>query len=69
MIYFYASPKVNQAVEFPLSGRMVPEYGDNNLREMLEGNYRIVYEIDRIKKTVTVITVFEAHRLFYAVAT
>lgn len=34
---------------FPNSGRIVPEYGIDNLREQIFGNYRIVY---RIKSTV-----------------
>ncbi len=34
---------------FPKMGRVVPEYGDTNLREKLYQNYRIVY---RIKKDI-----------------
>jgi len=30
---------------FPLSGRTVPEKSDENIRELIEGNYRIIYEI------------------------
>ena len=29
----------------PMLGRMVPEYNDPNIRELLEGNYRIVYRL------------------------
>ena len=29
----------------PLSGRKVPEYNDENVRELIEGNYRIVHLI------------------------
>ena len=54
--------RAEQAAKFPQSGRMVPEYQDENLREMIEGNYRIVYEVDARKKTVTVITVFEGRK-------
>jgi len=28
---------------FPKSGRMVPEYGIEEIRELIEGNYRIIY--------------------------
>ncbi|MCH8068748.1 MAG: type II toxin-antitoxin system RelE/ParE family toxin [Candidatus Marinimicrobia bacterium] len=35
--------------QFPLSGRVVPEYRDDFLREKIYKNYRIVY---RIKKEV-----------------
>ncbi len=30
---------------FPKAGRIVPEYNDDNLRERIYGNYRIVYRI------------------------
>lgn len=31
--------------QFPLSGRIVPEYRDENLREKIYENYRIVYRL------------------------
>jgi toxin ParE1/3/4 len=31
--------------QFPKSGRIVPEYNDENLRERIYGNYRIVYRL------------------------
>jgi len=31
--------------QFPKAGRMVPEYGDENLREKIYSNYRIVYRL------------------------
>lgn len=31
--------------QFPLAGRVVPEYQDENLREKLYENYRLVYRI------------------------
>ncbi|MCK5147318.1 type II toxin-antitoxin system RelE/ParE family toxin [bacterium] len=31
---------------FPKAGRIVPEYYDDNLREHIYGNYRIVYRIE-----------------------
>jgi len=34
-----------QIAEFPLSGRMVPEYEMTQIREVLEGPYRIIYYI------------------------
>ena len=33
--------------EFPRAGRMVPEYEDENLRERIYSNYRIVYRLQR----------------------
>jgi addiction module RelE/StbE family toxin len=34
-----------QIGEFPLSGRMVPEYEMTQIREVIEGSYRIIYYI------------------------
>lgn len=31
--------------EFPLAGRIVPEKNDENVRELIERNYRILYEV------------------------
>ena len=32
--------------QFPKSGRIVPEYNDENLREKIYENYRIVYRLN-----------------------
>ncbi len=34
-----------QIADFPLSGRMVPEIGIKQIREAIEGPYRIIYHI------------------------
>lgn len=34
-----------QIAEFPLSGRKVPEYNFEQIREIIEGPYRIIYHI------------------------
>jgi plasmid stabilization system protein ParE len=34
-----------QIGDFPLSGRMVPEHEKNQIREVIEGPYRIIYYI------------------------
>ncbi len=41
-------------------GRIVPEFNQENLRELLIENYRLVYRIK--STTVEIITVFEGHR-------
>jgi plasmid stabilization system protein ParE len=35
----------DQLLNFPRSGRVVPEVGDENLREVLIGLYRVVYRL------------------------
>lgn len=37
--------RVNLLERFPESGRMVPEFGQKSIRELIEGNYRLVYKI------------------------
>ena len=34
-----------QIAEYPLSGRRVSEYDFNQIREVIEGSYRIIYHI------------------------
>ena len=41
-------------------GRIVPEFDQDNLRELLIDNYRLVYRVK--SATVEIITVFEGHR-------
>ena len=36
---------VEDIPSFPRAGRVVPEYNDENLRERIYGNYRIVYRL------------------------
>lgn len=54
--------KATNIVQQPLAGRKVPELSRDDIREVIERNYRIVYQIhsDRI----SILTVFESHRLF-----
>ena len=37
--------RIEQLHEFPYSGRVVPEFRNQNLRELILGKYRIVYRI------------------------
>ena len=53
---------VERLRDFPQSGRIVPEFGEPTLREILWRDYRIVYRSSR--KAVEVVTVFHGARLF-----
>jgi toxin ParE1/3/4 len=46
--------RMRQIEEYPRSGRTVPEYGVPLLRELIEGPYRIVYELfpDRVEVVI-----------------
>ncbi len=37
--------RVSSLKKQPYSGRIVPEFNDKNIREIIDGNYRIVHEI------------------------
>lgn len=49
-------------VDQPYSGRFVPEVSGRDLRELIEGNYRIVYRVNL--SIVEILTVFESHKQF-----
>jgi addiction module RelE/StbE family toxin len=57
--------KIVSAVEtlkvFPEIGRIVPEYGDPKMREIIYRNYRIVYLVE--ERAVEIITVFHGSKL------
>lgn len=65
---YYASiftVKVFEAVDhlelFPVSGRIVPELNRKEIREVILGNYRIIY---RVKEgIVEILTVYHSARL------
>lgn len=54
--------RARNAGHSPWSGHIVPEFSNENIREFIEGNYRIVYQVHA--NHVSIVTVFEAHRLF-----
>lgn len=54
--------RAKKLIETPRAGRVVPEIEREDIREVIERNYRIVYKVG--EKTVDILAVFEAHRLF-----
>jgi plasmid stabilization system protein ParE len=54
--------RVEMLKEFPHAGRVVPEFSNETLRELIEGNYRIVYRI--VDETrVDILTIHNSYRL------
>jgi len=51
---------INLLETFPLSGRVVPEIGQNNIREVIFRSYRIVYIVNL--DTINILTVFHGSR-------
>jgi toxin ParE1/3/4 len=52
--------RARRAAALPRAGRVVPEFGRSDLREVFVKNYRIVYRIE--PRGITVLAVFESHR-------
>ena len=53
--------RARSALLTPLAGRKVPELLREDIRELIEGNYRIVYQV--FEDRLVVLTVFEGHHL------
>ena len=49
----------------PKAGRIVPEFSKPNLRELIQGNYRIIYKIINTK-TIGILTIHHAKRDIYS---
>ena len=54
--------KAEAAARLPMAGRVVPEKGRRDIREVFLRTYRIVYRVR--EGSILVLTVFEGHRLF-----
>ena len=52
---------VERLSEFPKSGRIVPELNDPVIREVILGNYRLVYRFEA--KLIELLTVYHGARL------
>jgi toxin ParE1/3/4 len=47
---------------FPQSGRKIPEKSNENFREIIHGNYRIMYKV--LHKEIRIVTVHHSRRRF-----
>jgi len=54
--------KAETAARLPMAGRVVPEKGRCDIREVFLRTYRIVYRVR--EEGIVVLTIFEGHRLF-----
>jgi addiction module RelE/StbE family toxin len=50
--------------QFPKSGRVVPEYDSEEIREVIERNYRIIYRIKT--NQIDVLAVIQSWRLLHS---
>lgn len=65
---FYAKAVVTAIInlsrginEFPFMGRVVPEIGDENIRELFIYSYRVIYRIE--KERILIVAVIHGKRL------
>ena len=54
--------KVSRLARFPHSGRILPEFPGSGLREVIVGDYRIIYRIVSAKRQVEILTVYHGAR-------
>ncbi|MFQ5858118.1 MAG: type II toxin-antitoxin system RelE/ParE family toxin, partial [Anaerolineae bacterium] len=47
---------------FPISGRIVPELAETSFREVIVGDYRVIYEVTE-DDTVEILTIVHSRRL------
>ena len=47
--------KVEQLKSFPESGRIVPEINSKDFRELIYGNYRIIYRLEKMQVSILTI--------------
>jgi toxin ParE1/3/4 len=52
---------VGRLKEFPESGQIVPELGRENIRELLRGNYRVIYRVG--PNRVDILAVYHSAKL------
>ena len=53
---------VDRLAAFPFAGRVVPEVDDEHTREVIVGNYRVIYDIH--EEVVRILGVLHGARLF-----
>ena|ERR1700743_1727831 len=72
---FYASRFIDKLVDRvdilvtnPEAGKVVPEFGNKLLRELIEGSYRIIYKIRSLDE-ISIIRVHHSARLLRIITT
>ncbi len=55
--------RTESLLQHPLLGKIVPEFENENLIELIEGNYRIIYYLDS-KESISIVRIYHGARLF-----
>lgn len=53
--------RADQLQHYPQSGRVVPEFGKDDIRELIEGNYRIIFKVS--EEHIGIVRVHHSARL------
>jgi addiction module RelE/StbE family toxin len=53
---------IERAAQLPLSNRIVPEKGDECIREAILNPYRIIYQFDETRKAILVLRIWHGFR-------
>ena len=53
--------RIDQLENFPKSGRVVPEFNSEVIRELIEGSYRIIYKIN--SDYISIVRIHHSSRL------
>jgi addiction module RelE/StbE family toxin len=53
---------IEKLADYPSLGRIVPEFSDKSIREIIKGQYRIVYKIDLESDTIAILTVHHSKK-------
>jgi addiction module RelE/StbE family toxin len=59
---FLLISKVDPLMDFPRLGRVVPETGEENIRELVSRPYRIIYRVIEEKQTIAIVRVWHGAR-------
>jgi len=54
---------VEKLIDFPQLGRVVPEINDKNYREIIKGNYRIIYRVGL--NNISILIVHHGKQIFH----
>jgi plasmid stabilization system protein ParE len=56
--------RVEQLRSFPESGRVVPEFGRKDIRELIHLSYRIIYRVNRKAEEIQIVRFWHGARGF-----
>lgn len=59
--------KTKMLAHQPLAGRVVPEFADDEIREIVVRSYRVVYRVNHVQGVVEIVRFWHARRGFLVI--